>query len=97
METLFSEERKPIETLWKEDIDASSLPILVLYMLRDNFRHCKRIMLFHSSECDRRLLYQKRLVVPNYRKLQLYFMQIKYNSSAAGHLDRSKTMEWIRK
>lgn len=77
--------RKFFEILWEKGIVAHSPSNQVLQLLRDKVQHYQRISLPDFFECEERLLYRDRHVVPDYLDFWLHLMQIHYYSSGAGY------------
>lgn len=70
MDNLSDQHLKPFKILCKKGIVADSWHTQVLQMLKDKVQHCKKISLSKCFECDGRLLYLDRLLVPDYSELR---------------------------
>jgi hypothetical protein len=89
------EPETPFEELWEAAYNADPIPNEVLKTMRRGIRRAKHLSIAECSEENGKLVYQKRLYVPDYDPLKLRIMREAYWNPAAGHPGRSKTLELV--
>jgi hypothetical protein len=87
-----------IDELFKIAYEKDPTPNKVLKQLRKGMRRSNILSLAECSEnADGRLLFRNLLYVPNYMPLKLRIIQDHHNSPVAGHPERAKTLELIKR
>jgi hypothetical protein len=67
----------------------------VLSTLRKDARRSKHLTLSQCREKNDRLLYQKRIYIPDYAPLKLRLIKNHHDAPAAGHPERAKTLKLL--
>jgi hypothetical protein len=67
----------------------------ILKLIQHSAKHCREISLAEYNEHNNLLCYCQRIWVPNYEPLKLHLLQQHHDGPAAGHLGRSKTLEYL--
>jgi hypothetical protein len=88
-------EEMNIDELWQEGYSQDPIPAEVLTSLRNGARKSNHLTLAHCTEQNERLLYQKRIYVPDYASLKLKLIRDHHETPAAGHPGRAKTLELL--
>jgi len=85
----------PIDDLWNQEYSKDLVPRKVLQALRENRRKSRHLQLDQCSDNNGRLRYQGRIYVPDFMPLKLHLIREYYDTPAAGHLGRAKTLELL--
>ena len=90
------DDAKTITELFDNAYAIDPIPNDVLDQLRRGQTHSKQLSLAECQKDDNgRLLYRKRIYVPNYMPLKLQLIRDFHETPAAGHPGRSKTLELL--
>ena len=85
----------PTQTLWEQAESNDQFAPQVLEALRSGARHHSKIPLAECEERDNSLYFRERKYVPNSDRLRLRIIQLAHDSTAGGHLGRSKYYELV--
>ena len=88
-------EEMNIDELWQKGYSQNPILTKVLTSLRNDARKSNHLTLTHCTEQNERLLYQKRIYVPDYASLKLKLIRDHHETPAAGHSGRAKTLELL--
>ena len=94
-EPSIAEELPALIELFDTAYEKDPIPNDVLGQLRRGQLRSKQLSLAECRDNERRLIYRGRLNVPNYMLLKVRLIQDFYETPAAGHPGRSKTLELL--